>query len=31
VEIVKKVDDHAFITATPLKQVYGNFFIKPLE
>lgn len=31
VEIVKKVDEHAFITATPLKQVYGNFFIKPLE
>ena len=31
VEIVKKVDDHAFITATPLKQVYGNFFIKPIE
>lgn len=31
VDIVKKVDEHAFITATPLKQVYGNFFIKPLE
>ena len=31
VEIAKKIDDHAFITATPLKQVYGNFFIKPVE
>ena len=31
VEIAKKIDEHAFITATPLKQVYGNFFIKPLE
>lgn len=31
VMVAKKIDDHAFITATPLKQVYGNFFIKPLE
>ena len=31
VDIVRKIDEHAFITATPLKQVYGNFFIKPLE
>ena len=31
VAIAKKIDDHAFITATPLKQVYGNFFIKPVE
>ena len=31
VNIAKKIDEHAFITATPLKQVYGNFFIKPLE
>ncbi len=31
VDIAKKIDEHAFITATPLKQVYGNFFIKPLE
>ena len=31
VAIAKKIDEHAFITATPLKQVYGNFFIKPLE
>ena len=31
VNIAKKVDEHVFITATPLKQVYGNFFIKPLE
>jgi len=31
VGIAKKIDEHVFITATPLKQVYGNFFIKPLE
>lgn len=31
VAVAKKIDEHAFITATPLKQVYGNFFIKPLE
>ena len=31
VNIAKKIDEHVFITATPLKQVYGNFFIKPLE
>ena len=31
VAVAKKIDDHVFITATPLKQVYGNFFIKPLE
>ena len=31
VDVAKKIDEHAFITATPLKQVYGNFFIKPLE
>ena len=31
VAIAKKIDEHVFITATPLKQVYGNFFIKPLE
>ena len=31
VEVARKVDEHAFITVTPLKQVYGNFFIKPLE
>ena len=31
VSIAKKIDEHVFITATPLKQVYGNFFIKPLE
>ena len=31
VDIAKKIDEHVFITATPLKQVYGNFFIKPLE
>ena len=31
VNVAKKVDDHAFILVTPLKQVYGNFFIKPIE
>ena len=31
VQVAKKIDEHVFITATPLKQVYGNFFIKPLE
>ena len=31
VDIAKKIDEHVFIMATPLKQVYGNFFIKPLE
>ena len=31
VAVAKKIDEHTFITATPLKQVYGNFFIKPLE
>ena len=31
VDVAKKIDEHAFITATPLKQVYGNFFIKPID
>jgi uncharacterized protein YebE (UPF0316 family) len=31
VAVAQKIDEHVFITATPLKQVYGNFFIKPLE
>ena len=31
VSLVKKVDDHAFITVTSLIQAYGNFFIKPIE
>ena len=31
VDVARKIDEHAFITATPLKQVYGNFFVKPLE
>ena len=31
VGVAKKIDEHVFISATPLKQVYGNFFIKPLE
>ena len=31
VKIVKKIDPNAFITLTPLQQVYGNFFISPVE
>ena len=31
VNVAKKVDEHAFITVTSLKQVYGNFYIKPIE
>ena len=29
--LAKRADPHAFITVTPLVQVYGNFFIKPVE
>ena len=31
VNVAKKVDEHVFIGVTSLKQVYGNFYIKPLE
>ena len=31
VSLVKKVDQHAFVTVTSLIQAYGNFFIKPIE
>ena len=31
VSLVKKVDQHAFVTVTSLVQAYGNFFIKPIE
>ncbi len=31
VSLARKVDHHAFIMLTPLTQVYGNFFIKPVE
>ena len=31
VQVAKKVDEHVFITVTPLKQVYGNFFIRPID
>ena len=31
IDLVRKVDQHAFITVTSLVQAYGNFFIKPLE
>lgn len=31
VKIVRKIDPNSFITLTPLQQVYGNFFINPIE
>lgn len=31
ISLVKKVDQHSFITVTALVQAYGNFFIKPIE
>lgn len=31
INLVRKVDEHAFITVTSLIQTYGNFFIKPVE
>ena len=31
IALCKRVDSHAFITVTALVQVYGNFFIKPVE
>ena len=31
IALAKRVDDRAFITVTPLSQVYGKFFIKPIE
>ena len=31
VKLAKKVDPHSFIVVTALSQVYGNFFIKPIE
>ncbi len=31
VSLVRKVDQHAFVTVTSLIQAYGNFFIKPVE
>ena len=31
VALTKKVDDHVFVSVIPLNQVYGNFFIKPVE
>ncbi len=30
-QVAKQVDQHVFIAATPLNQVYGSFFIKPVE
>ena len=31
VNLTKRVDDHVFVSVIPLNQVYGNFFIKPVE
>ena len=31
VALAKKVDPHVFITATSLIQVYGNFYIRPID
>ena len=29
--LCRRVDEHVFISVVPLNQVYGNFFIKPVE
>lgn len=31
ITLARKVDPHAFITVTSLIQVYGNFYIKPID
>lgn len=31
IHLARRVDPHSFISATALVQVYGNFFIKPVE
>lgn len=31
IALTRKVDPHSFVTVTALVQVYGNFFIKPVE
>lgn len=31
ISLIRRVDNHAFITVSPLIQAYGNFFIKPVE
>ena len=31
VKVIKNIDPNAFITLVPLTQVYGNFFINPVE
>lgn len=31
VAVCQKVDDHSFIAVSPLTQVFGKFFIKPVE
>ena len=31
VNLVRRVDQHSFVTVTALIQAYGNFFVKPIE
>ena len=31
VKVVKEVDDKAFISVTPIQNIYGKFYIKPLK
>lgn len=31
INVAKKVDEHAFIVVTPVSQVYGNFYNKPVD
>lgn len=31
IKIIKRIDPNAFISVVPLQQVYGNFFISPVE
>ena len=31
VELARKVDPHVFISVTSLVQVYGNFYIRPID
>jgi uncharacterized membrane-anchored protein YitT (DUF2179 family) len=31
IALARKVDEKAFISVTSLVQVYGNFFIRPVE
>lgn len=31
INVAKKVDEHVFISSIPLRQVYGNFYSKPID